>query len=110
MTRQIIAVFSPVVGLTMLAGCVAAPAPEIAVVPPPVAVAAPPVVLVPTPEPVPVHVVRHHYAARTVHPVVRHHAVRRYTSVRTTYTTVWSPGCGSSAHPCTVEHTTAPIQ
>jgi len=111
MSRKLIAVFAPVVGLAMLAGCVPPPPPEVAVAPQPVAVAASPVVLVPPPAPVPVPVPRRHHAMRAAHPVTHHHrAVHHYRSVRTTYTTVWSPYCGSSAHPCTVEHTTAPIQ
>jgi hypothetical protein len=106
MTRRFIAVFATVVGLTMLAGCVA-PQPEVAVVPQPVVVATPPAVVLP-PEPVSVHVVRHH--AAQAHPAVHHHAVHRYARVRTAHARIWSPYCGSTAHPCTVERTTAPIQ
>jgi hypothetical protein len=48
------------------------------------------------------HVLHHH--------VVHHYVVHRYVS-RTWYGAVWTPvGCGTTEHPCNVEHLTAPFQ
>jgi hypothetical protein len=104
------------VGLTIgvaaiISGCappVVAVAPPVA--PPPFAVAAvsvaPPLA---APIPAWVPAARHH-VVRVAYPVVHHHWVHRYSSARVSYAPSWTPRCGSDAHPCTVEHTTVPIE
>ncbi|HTW54014.1 MAG TPA: hypothetical protein VME45_19160 [Stellaceae bacterium] len=50
------------------------------------------------PPPVKHHVVLH----------VRHHWVHRYVT-RTVYREVWLAGCGSTVHPCNVDHIVVPL-
>jgi hypothetical protein len=91
------------IGLAMLSGCVPPPAPAAVVVaPPPPPIVSVPVALVPE-LPASVH---HHMAG--AHPAVHHH-VHRYVT-RTRVLASRSPYCGSTAHPCNVEHVTAPVQ
>jgi hypothetical protein len=107
--RKIITGLGLAMSVITLSGCVSPPAPA------PVAVAAPlppsvaglpavgaPVALVPPP---PTPTIRHH-SVRMAHPVIHHHVVHRYYSARASYT----PQCGSTEHPCTVEHVTVPIR
>ena len=104
------------VGLTIgvaaiISGCastVVAVAPPAA--PPPIAVAAVPVAP-PLAAPVSVWVppARYH-VVRVAHPVFHHHWAHRYSSTRVSYAPTWTPRCGGDAHPCTVEHTTVPIE
>ncbi len=115
MTYKILTSLGLALGFAALSGC--APPPPVVVAPaapPPVAMVAftPPQVLAPPP-PVWAPPVRHHYVMRrqttvtVVHRVVRHYWVHRYYAMRTGY---WSPRCGSSVHPCSVEHQTVPIE
>jgi len=113
MKRSLLAGFGFALALAVLSGCVPPQPAQIALVPEPVAVmppaSPPPVVLVPPPAaPMWVPTARHHTAA-VAHTVIHRHWVRRY-SVRTSYTSVWAPGCGSTTHPCDVEHIAVPIQ
>lgn len=100
-------IFGIAIGFLTLSGCVP-PAPAPVAVAPPAAVAvvpaAAPVALVPTPAP-PVH--RHVAAVPHRHPAQRHHAAHAAREAR--YVPA-QPGCGTTAHPCNVEHTTAPVQ
>jgi hypothetical protein len=110
MKRHMVAGFGLALGLALLSGC-APPPPDVQMVPVPMPPAPlPPVALVPPPAaPVWVPAVRHH-PVRVARPVAHRHWVRRYSSVRTYYTPAWTPRCGSSAHPCDVEHIAVPIQ
>jgi|SRR5579863_2550541 len=97
-----------IIGLA-LSGCVPPPAPQVAVVTPPaplpVAVVEPvPVALIPV---VPPPQSWHRRAARVMRPAMHHRWVRRYSTVRVSYSPA---GCGSVVHPCDVEHDIVPIQ
>ena len=96
------------VGLAVLSGCVPPappPSPVVAVAPPPAVIAAVPVAFVP--EPLSPGRVIHHHAA-VARPAVHHH-VRRYVSHRRVFVS-GLPYCGSTVHPCNVEHIAVPIQ
>jgi hypothetical protein len=108
MKSRLMAGISLAVGILALSGCAPPPAPQVAVAPapapPPVAVvASAPVVLVPAPPIVHRRVV---HVARPVilHPPHRHYATRVY------YAPIRAPGCGTTEHPCNVDHLTAPVQ
>jgi hypothetical protein len=98
------------IGAIALSGC--APAPVAAVAPPPpprTVFVMPPLVAVAVPVPLvpPAPPVWHRHVARVTHPVMHHHWVHRYSSVQVRYTPT---GCGSSEHPCNVEHVTVPVE
>jgi len=93
--------------LIVLSGCVPPPPPlpVVAVAAPPAVIAAVPVAFVPEPLP-PARVIHHHAAA--VRPAVHHHA-HRYVSHRRVFVS-GLPYCGSTMHPCNVEHVAVPIE
>ena len=112
MKRNLPILLGLALGLPALTGCVApAPAP-VAAAPCPAVIAPPPVAAV-IPPPTPVWTPPRRHIAVAVHPVhhvvVHRHWTHRYVS-RVVYREAWAPGCGSTVHPCNVEHLSVPIK
>jgi hypothetical protein len=71
------------------------------------AIATPPPVLIAPPPPAPIV---HRHVAHRAHSVVHHPVVHRHYAMRTRHVRIGTPMCGTTEHPCNVEHLTAPIQ
>jgi hypothetical protein len=99
------AIIGLAIGGAVLSGCVP-PAPVAPPALPPVAAAGP----APLPPPVWTPPVGHH-VIRIVHPAhhrwVHHYAGRGYHGY---HASAWAQNCGSTAHPCNVEHVAVPTQ